>query len=215
MLVVEVDHVGVSVSEAEAGLSFPGRIEAVDPVELDRSEGVDDVAEHAGAADGGELHRVTDQGEPPAPPVGDLDQLGKARGGDHGGLVHDDGPGREVIAALGWTHEAVLDQELVEGVSVDAGLDGEHLSSSGRWRDPEARAALLLEVSDGGSHGGGLAGPGGPDDQRQSPAPSHSGRSVALHCGEPISGREGLVIGLFFVGPAFGPERGCAPPLRG
>ena len=34
----------------------------MDPVELDGAEGVDEVAEHAGAADGGELHRVADRG---------------------------------------------------------------------------------------------------------------------------------------------------------
>ncbi len=89
--VIEGDHVGIAPSEAEAGVSFPGRVEPVDPVELDGADGVDQVAEHPGAADSGELHRVSDEGESPAPPVGQVDQLGQAWGGHHGGFVDDNG----------------------------------------------------------------------------------------------------------------------------
>ena len=44
----------------------------MDAVEFDGAVGVDEVAEHAGAADGGELQGVTDQGEAPAPGVGQI-----------------------------------------------------------------------------------------------------------------------------------------------
>ena len=102
VLVVEADDVGVASPQTEAGISFPGRVEAVDPVELDGAEGVDEVAEHAGATDGRELHRVTEQSEAPTPSLGQLDQLGEAWCRHHRGLVHHDGgAGREVVAALG------------------------------------------------------------------------------------------------------------------
>ena len=65
--VVDVDDVEVAAAEAQAGVAFPVVGEAVDAVELDRAVGVDEVAEHAAAADGGELQRVADQHEPPAP----------------------------------------------------------------------------------------------------------------------------------------------------
>lgn len=51
----------------------------MDPAQLNRPEGFDEVTEHPRAADGGELERIADQGEPPTPALGQLDQLGHAR----------------------------------------------------------------------------------------------------------------------------------------
>ena len=45
VVVVEGDDVGVASAEPEAGVSLPGRVEPVDPVQLDGADGVDEVAE--------------------------------------------------------------------------------------------------------------------------------------------------------------------------
>src|SRR5690606_8130840 len=85
--VVECDDGGGALAESEAGVSFPGRVEAVDAVELDGADGVDEVAEHARPPDGSELQRVTDQGEPPPTSLSEVDQLGQAWRRDHRGFV--------------------------------------------------------------------------------------------------------------------------------
>ena len=88
-------------------VAFPVVGEAVDLVELDGAVGVDEVVEHAASADGGELHRVTDQGDAPASVVGEGGEVVEAVGGDHAGLVDDHGrSGREVVAVIGWPVEA-------------------------------------------------------------------------------------------------------------
>ena len=75
----------------------------MDLVELDGAVGVDEVVEHAAASDGGELHRVTDQREAPAPVVGQGGELVEAVGADHAGFVDDHGrSGGEVVAVVGW-----------------------------------------------------------------------------------------------------------------
>ena len=79
--------VDVTAAQSKAGFAFPVVVEAVDPLELDRTEGVDEQAEHAAAADRRELLRVTDEHDPPALDVGEVGQLGELGGRQHAGLV--------------------------------------------------------------------------------------------------------------------------------
>ena len=125
VVVVDVGDVDVAAAQPEAGVAFPVVREAVDPVELDGVEGVDQQPEHAAPADGGELQRVTDQRDPPAPDVGQVGQLGELGGGHHPGFVDDDrGTDGEVVAVIGWPGEAVFDEQLVERVGHHPGLAG-------------------------------------------------------------------------------------------
>ena len=125
VVLVDVGDVDVAVAEPEAGVAFPGLVEAVDPVQLDGVEGVDQQPEHAAPPDGGELQRVTDQRDPPAVDVGQVGQLRQPGGGDHAGFVDDDrGTDGEVVAVIGWPVEAMFDQELVQGVGRQPGLGG-------------------------------------------------------------------------------------------
>jgi hypothetical protein len=44
---------------------------------------------------------------------------------------HDGGADGQVVAVLRWAVEAVLDEQLVEGVGVDASVDSQHFSRRG------------------------------------------------------------------------------------
>ncbi len=78
----------------------------------------------------------------PYAPIRQVDQLGQAWGRHHRGFVdHHGRPGREVIALPGWSVETVFDEQLIEGVGVDAGVDCEHLGCCGRRGYTEAGPA--------------------------------------------------------------------------
>ena len=95
VVVVQLGDVGVAAAESEAGVAFPVVVEAVDSVEFDGVVGVDEQAEHAASADGGELHWVADQHDSPSPPVGERSEFGELGRGGHAGFVDDEGrPGR-------------------------------------------------------------------------------------------------------------------------
>ena len=89
MEVVELGDVGVAAAESEAGVAFPVVVEAVDSVEFDRVVGVDEEAEHAASADGGELHRIADEHDPPSLQVGERSEFGELRRGGHASFVDD------------------------------------------------------------------------------------------------------------------------------
>ena len=140
VLVVDVGDVEVTVAQAQAGVAFPRVVEAVDPVQLDGIEGVDQQPEHAAPADGGELQRVPDQHDPPAANVGQVGQLGQPGGGDHPGFVDDDGGADgEVVAVIGWPVEAVFDEQLVDRVGGDTGLGAEDVGRGRRRGRPRTR----------------------------------------------------------------------------
>ncbi len=110
VLVVEVEGLGVAPAQAQAGVALPVVGEAVDPVQLDGPVAVDEVAEHARATQRGELQGVADQGQAPAPGVGQVGQLGQLGGRDHGRFVdHDGGTRGKGVAVVGRAVEAVLD----------------------------------------------------------------------------------------------------------
>ena len=127
----------VASAELEAGVSFPLVFEAVDGVELDRAERVDQETEHAASADGGELERVADEGEAPALQVGEVGQLGELVGRHHAGFVDDHR--RPTGRSYGdrAAAEAVLDEQLVERVGRHAGLAGEDVGGGRRRGDAE------------------------------------------------------------------------------
>lgn len=127
-LLVLLDHGHVPAAEPQACLRLPRVGEPVDPPELDGVEGVDEVPDHAGAAHGGELQRVADEHEPPGAPLGQLEQLGEPLGRDHRGFVDENRGARwQVVGVVRRSVEAVLDEELVDRVGVDAAIDAEQI----------------------------------------------------------------------------------------
>ena len=70
--VIDVGNGGVAPAEAEGRVRRSQSLaKRWDLVELDGAVGVDEMVEHATSADGGELHRVTDESEAPASVVGE------------------------------------------------------------------------------------------------------------------------------------------------
>ena len=185
MVVVEVEDLGVAPAQGQAGVALPLVGEAVDPVQLDGAVAVDEMAEHARAPDGGELQRVAHQRQAPAPGVGQLRQLGQLGGRDHGRLVdHHRRPRGQVVAVVGGTVEAVLDQQLVEGVGGQAGLDGQDLGRPRRGGDAEHGPPVGPQLLHRRGHGRGLAGAGGADDEHQFPVAGHRPRHLQLGLGQ-------------------------------
>lgn len=124
----------------------------MDSIQLDGVERVDQVSEHAGSSEGGELHRIADEDEAPLPLLGEVEELGQLRCGHHRGFVADDGRADwQVVAVVRWSFEAVLDEQLVEGVGVDARVDGEHLGCRSGRGDTEHHSALTPKLLDTGS----------------------------------------------------------------
>ncbi len=165
-LLVLLDDRVIAAAEPEARLRLPWLGEAMDPTELDGVEGVDEVTEHAGATHGGELQGVADEHEPPGALLGQLEQLGEALGRHHRRLVHDDGgAGGEVIEVVGWPVEAMLHEQLVDGVGVNAAVDAEDFRRRRRWCDTEDDPPFAAQLVDGGPEGRGLAGAGGTDGE--------------------------------------------------
>ncbi len=105
---------------------------------------------------------------------------------------------------LGRAVEAVLDEELVEGVGVNSGVDSKHLGRCGRWGDTEARSPVGVEPSDRRCHCGGLACAGGPDHEDEASLSCDSPRRVVLHSGQLTIGIEVLDVVPAFGGPAAG-----------
>ncbi len=118
------------------------------------------MGEHPAPPDGRELQGVADEGDSPPSSIGQLGQLRQAGAAHHSRLVHQHrGPGRQVEAMVGGTLQAVLDQQLVEGVGVDPGVGCQHLGGSRRGGHAEHRSALGPQALDGGGEGRGLARP--------------------------------------------------------
>ena len=185
MRVVEVEDVDVAAAESEAGVGFPCMREAVDAVELDRAERVDGEAEHAASADGRELQWITDKHDTPGALVGERGEFCEFGSGDHAGFVDDHRRScGQVEAMVGPSRQVVLDQQLVDGVRLDAGLDPEHLGGCGRGGHPEHRSSVESELFDGGRKRGGLAGTGRADDEHQLRSPGHCAGRHALWIGE-------------------------------
>ena len=181
VVVVQLGDVGVAATESEAGVAFPVVVEAVDSVEFDGVVGVDEEAEHAASADGGELHRIADEDDSPLLAVGERCEFGELRRGGHSRFVDDEGrAGGQVVAVVGWTVAAVLDEQLVERVGDDAGLVLEHLGSSSGRRHAEHWSTGGSQLGDSGSECGGLAGAGGTDDEDELLVAGDSGCCVGL-----------------------------------
>ena len=109
----------VAVSQFEGRGCFPVVVEAVDGVEFDGAPGGAEFGEHATAADGVELVRVTDQGEPPVVLVGEQCEAVEIAGGEHPRLIDDHGgAGRQLPKRFGWPiGPGVFVQEFGDSVS--------------------------------------------------------------------------------------------------
>ena len=214
--VVEVEDVDVAAAESEAGVAFPCIDEAVDAVELDRAERVDGEAEHAASADGRELLWITDEHDTPGALVGEGCEFGELGGGDHAGFVDDHRRScGQVEAMVGPSRQVVLDQQLVDGVGLDSGLDREYLGGRCRWRHPEHRSSVESELLDGGRKRGGLAGSGRADDEHQLRSPGHCAGRHALWIGEVRRLDGEAVVILLERRPDGGlPTRSVRPPGR-
>ena len=101
----------------------------------------------------------------------------------------------------------MFDEELVDRVGIDTGLDRQHLRRSRRGGDTEHRSAVDLEVADGGFERGGLAGPGGADDQHQPATAGDGCGGFGLRAGQRPAGvfDGGPLIGAAGGGALFGP----------
>jgi hypothetical protein len=160
-------RVEVASSESEGGGGFPVVGEAVELVEFDGEAGGAEFVEHAAAADGVELARVTDKRESPSECVGVVDELVEVGGVEHSGFVdHDRRPGRWRFEPGGPVAEVV--EKFGDGIGSHAGLCFEDTGCFGCWCEPEHGAVLLFEVDGGGVEHGGLAGTGGSDDEHES-----------------------------------------------
>ena len=170
----------------------------MDAVELDCSERVDGEAEHAASADGRELLWISDEHDTPGPLVGEGCEYRELGGGDHACFVDDHRRSRRKVEAMvGPSRQVVLDQQLVDGVRLDAGLECEHLGGCGRRGHPEHRSSVESELLDGGRERCGLARAGGADDEHQLRSPGHCAGRRALWIGEVrrLDG-EAVVVGL-------------------
>ena len=74
----------------------------MDVVEFDGAVGVDEVAEHAAPADGGELAGIPHHHHPPCLVVGEAGEGGEFRGGDGAGFVHDHRRTRRQVICGPW-----------------------------------------------------------------------------------------------------------------
>ena len=183
--------------------------------------------EHAAAADGLELVRVTDQDEPPVGVVGELGQAVEVAGGEHAGLVDDHGGAGGRGATVG--REVGRSGPFVEEFG-----DGVASSSRSRLRSFRAPSRSVrartrhgpgpAEVVDRGFEHGGLAGPGRSDDQHEPVLPGDGCGGVDLHhverprlivtdgCGvELVVDRPGQDV--FFLGENLSLVR-CVPTVR-
>ncbi len=115
----------------------------MDPVQLDRTEPVDEVGEHASPSDRGELARVTNEDYPPIVPLGEPGEFGELGGGGSAGFVDDHrGTSRQVVRRFGWSRGmGVLCKQLVQRVSGHRGLAGEDLGCRRGRCHPEGEAA--------------------------------------------------------------------------
>ncbi len=205
VVVVSGEHVRVSPTQLQACLPLPTVDEAVDTVELDRPVAVDEVAKHSRAPHRRELHRVADEGQSPAPAIGEVGELCQARCRNHGRLVHHHrGPCGKVVAVVRRTLQAVLDEEPVEGVRGQPGVIAEYFSGRGRRGYAKHRPSLGAQLLDGRSERSGLAGARRPHDQDQLAAPRDRGGHFALGAGEIVVSVDAEVLaasGEASVGP--------------
>jgi hypothetical protein len=182
---VVVEDGDIAGAETQAGVAFPAVGEPVDVVELDGAARVDELPEHAAAADRGELPRIPDEDYPPVVMVGEGGELRQMRCRRHPGLVDDHGgPGRQPVARSGWPGAGVFVEELVERVRRHPGLFGQDLGGRRRGGHAEHRPAVALQVRGRGRQGGGLAGPGRAHDQHEPFGAGDRGGGVNLAGGQ-------------------------------
>ena len=123
--------------------------------------------DESAAADALELAGIADEGEPPAVPVGEGDELVEGGCREHAGFVDDEcRAGRQLELGRRWPVGALpFVEQLGDGVGGNAGVA---LDRSGRLRgrrDGEHDTTLCVKVVGGGGEHAGLAGPGRADDE--------------------------------------------------
>ncbi|MFT7600436.1 MAG: hypothetical protein ACI8TP_003378 [Acidimicrobiales bacterium] len=159
-------------------MALPRVVEAADRIEFDASVCVEKVLEHAAPSDGGELHRVANERDPPMLLVGEVCEVA---GRDHPCLIDDQGrAGREVEACSRPIGVLVFVEDFVDGVGSHAGLGAEDLGGCCGRCDTKHHTPLLLQLSDGGGQGGGLPGPCRADDHHEVGVTSDSCCSLCL-----------------------------------
>ena len=141
----KVGDAAAAVAELQAGVAFPMVVEAVDLVEFNRSQVVDEMFEHAASAHCGELARITDENDPPLVLVGEASQLGQSgrRGG--AGFVDDyRRASSQVVAGPGRSGGVgVFGEQLVQCVGPHPGFGDEHLGCRRGWCHPKCHAAPI------------------------------------------------------------------------
>ena len=140
------------------------------------------LGEQAAPPDGLELAGVTHEGDTPAVPVGEVDEVVEGGGADHAGLVDDERRAdREPIPLKrGPVGSVPLVEEFGDGVGGDGGLSLQDPSRLGGGRDPEHGPAPAGEIVHGPFQGGGLAGTGRADHDDQPVGAGHRGGGVGL-----------------------------------
>lgn len=157
--------------EVQAGVCFPGVLEASGCGELDVGDGVAPVGEHAASADGGELVGVADGDESPSVLAYQVDQVGEVVGAGHAGFVEDHRrPHRQRGGGVGMAGE-----EAGHRFGRTARLGAEDVCGLTGWRQSDYGASCGVQLGDGFGGCGGLAGPGRPDDHDQLGGAGHGG----------------------------------------
>ena len=132
--------------------------------------------------DGLELAGVTDERQPPAVAVGEVDETVQGGGADHAGLVDDDRrPDREPIGVERSPVGPVpFVEQLGDGVGGHAGLSLQDTGRLGRRGDTEHGPVPRRQVVDGPFQHGGLAGAGRSDHEDEPVGAGDRGGGVGL-----------------------------------
>ena len=168
--VVEVEAEGLraAVAQGEGGGGFGGVGEPEQLGQAGGAVGGGEVAQHAAGADRGELLVVSDQPDAAAPGHDEVDGGVEGEGVGHAGLVEENQGGRpDPLRPVGQVAGLDGPDELGEGVGAGVGLGAQHLGRGGGRGEPDHVAAALDPRRGQGTHGGGLARPGGGDGQLQ------------------------------------------------
>ena len=159
---VGVQYSRVAGAQLHGGGRLPPLGEAVETGQFVDPAGRAQLGEQPAPAHGLELARVTDERQPPAVPLGEVDETVQGRGADHAGLVDDKHrAGREPV---GLERSAVgpvpFVEQLGDGVGGHAGVSVQDTGGLGRRGDAEHGPVPRRQVVDGAFQHGGLAGAG-------------------------------------------------------
>ena len=166
---VGVEGARVAVSQLQRGGGFPRVGEAVDAVELVDPAGGAQLGEQAAAPDGLQLAGVTDEREPPAVPVGEVDEAVEVGGAEHPGLVDDHrraggsryrSSGARSVRSHSWSSLATVSAAMPVSRSRTR-------AAFAVGATPNTGRSEPCEVVDGAASMRGLAGPGRADHQHQ------------------------------------------------